>query len=120
MLKDTFEMIRQPSAFNKVIAFARGITRLPARAITYSPPFVAFNFIRDSLSATINSAFGFVPIFSSAQGFGLTFKGNKGGINMKNTLMLLDVMMNLEKHTHGLGLQVEQKQNGKQMSMLQT
>ena len=83
MLKDTFEMIQKPSAFNKVMAIARSITRLPARAITYSPPFVAFNFIRDSVTATVNSAFGFVPIFSSVQGFGLTYKGNKSGLNMK-------------------------------------
>ena len=34
-------------------------------------------------TATINSAFGFVPIFSSVQGFGLTYKGNKSGLNMK-------------------------------------
>ena len=104
MLKDTFEMIRQPSAFNKVIAFARGITRLPARAITYSPPFVAFNFIRDSLSATINSAFGFVPIFSSVQGFGLTFKGNKGGINMKKYTNAIRRNDEFRKaYVHGLG-----------------
>lgn len=98
MLKDTFEMIQKPSAFNKLMAVARSITRLPARAITYSPPFVAFNFIRDSATATINSAFRFVPILSSVQGFGLTYKGNKSGLNMKNIQMLIDVMMNLEKH----------------------
>ena len=45
-------------------------SRLASRAITYSPPFVAFNFIRDTLSGAINSAFGlkFVPGFSTAKG----------------------------------------------------
>jgi len=60
-------------------------SRLPAKAITYSPPFVAFNWIRDSLSATINSSFGFIPIYSSLKGFFKTFGGRvdqKGFINM--------------------------------------
>ena len=83
MLKDTFEMLKTPNAFNKVLGVMRFLTRLPAKAITYSPPFVAFNFIRDSMTATINSSFGFIPFLSSAQGFGLTYKGNKSGANMK-------------------------------------
>ena len=44
MLKDTFEMLKTPGPFNKILGVARFLTRLPAKAITYSPPFVAFNF----------------------------------------------------------------------------
>jgi len=83
MLKDTFEMLKTPGPFNKILGVARFLTRLPAKAITYSPPFVAFNFLRDSMTATVNSSFRFVPLLSSAQGFGLTYKGNKNGVNMK-------------------------------------
>ena len=57
-------------------------TRLLSRAITYSPPFIAFNAIRDTLSGVINSAFGiatsklgsnaiapgFIPVGSTAKG----------------------------------------------------
>ena len=57
-------------------------TRLASRAITYSPPFIAFNAIRDTLSGVINSAFGitasklgsnaigpgFIPVASTAKG----------------------------------------------------
>ena len=32
--------------------------RFASQAITYSPPFVAFNVIRDTLAGAINSAFG--------------------------------------------------------------
>ena len=60
------------------------LSRIPARAITYSPPFVAFNWIRDSLSATVNSAFGFIPIGSSLKGFFKTF----GGENTKRRISL--------------------------------
>ena len=51
--------------------------RVASRAITYSPPFVAFNAIRDTLAGTVNSVFGivnrktgvgFVPGWSSATG----------------------------------------------------
>ena len=52
-------------------------SRWASRAITYSPPFVAFNMIRDTLSGAVNSAFGlvgpngagFIPGFSSVKGF---------------------------------------------------
>ena len=54
-----------------------GYSRIAARAITYSPPFVAFNAIRDTLAGTVNSVFGivnkngvgFVPGFSSVKAF---------------------------------------------------
>ena len=32
--------------------------RFASQAITYSPPFVAFNVIRDTLAGAVNSAFG--------------------------------------------------------------
>jgi len=66
---------------SKVFSVTKYVGRLPARAITYSPPFVAFNFIRDSLSATVNSAFGVNP-FLSVKGFMMTFGGNADGTNM--------------------------------------
>lgn len=83
MMKDTFEMLKTPSPWLKILGVARFLTRLPAKAITYSPPFVAFNFIRDSMTAAVNSSFDFIPILSSVQGLGLTYRGNKSGVNMK-------------------------------------
>ena len=52
-------------------------SRVASRAITYSPPFVAFNAIRDTLAATVNSVFGivnkkgfgFIPGWTSAKEF---------------------------------------------------
>ena len=35
--------------------------RFASRAITYTPPFVAFNLIRDTLAGAVNSAFGIGP-----------------------------------------------------------
>ena len=86
LLQDTLNTLKGPSnAFEAFVSKAFSVTkyvgRLPARAITYSPPFVAFNFIRDSLSATINSAFGVNPYYS-AKGFMLTFGGDATGQNM--------------------------------------
>ena len=54
-----------------------GYSRIASRAITYSPPFVAFNAIRDTLAGTVNSVFGmvnrngvgFVPGFTSVKAF---------------------------------------------------
>ena len=66
----------------KALSSIRYLSRLPARAITYSPPFVAFNFIRDSLSATINSSFTFFNPAHSFKGLALTFAGNANGKNM--------------------------------------
>lgn len=54
--------------------------RIAAQAITYSPPFVAFNFIRDTLAGVVNSAFGigsralpnkigFIPGFTTVKGY---------------------------------------------------
>ena len=35
------------------------VSRIFPTLITHSPPFIAFNFIRDTLAGSINSAFGF-------------------------------------------------------------
>ena len=54
--------------------------RFASQAITYSPPFVAFNVIRDTLAGAVNSAFGlgssslkykvgYIPGFTSAKGY---------------------------------------------------
>lgn len=55
-------------------------TRLASRSITYSPPFIAFNAIRDTLAGAVNSAFGitdktlgFLPGFSTIKGFKDTY-----------------------------------------------
>ena len=50
--------------------------------ITHSPPFIAFNFIRDTLAGSINSAFGFnaygfLPGLSTFSGLAKTFKAPK-------------------------------------------
>ena len=86
LLQDSLNTLKDPGGtmqqfMSKVYRTVRAVGRLPARAITYSPPFVAFNFIRDSLSATINSAFGVNP-YHSAKGFLMTFGGNANGTNM--------------------------------------
>jgi hypothetical protein len=65
--------------FSETGIFSR-YARLAAQAITYSPPFVAFNVIRDTLAGTINSAFGigsralpgkigYVPGFTTVKGY---------------------------------------------------
>ena len=86
LLQDSLNTLKDPGGtfqqfMSKVYKTVRAVGRLPARAITYSPPFVAFNFIRDSLSATINSAFGVNPL-RSVKGFMLTFGGDANGSNM--------------------------------------
>jgi len=61
-----------------------GIARFSSRAITYSPPFVAFNIIRDTLAGTVNSVFGivnregvgFVPGWSTAKGLYKSYQAN--------------------------------------------
>ena len=61
-----------------------GLARFSSRAITYSPPFVAFNIIRDTLAGTVNSVFGivnregvgFVPGFSTVRGLYNSYRAN--------------------------------------------
>ena len=55
------------------------ISRIFPTLITHSPPFIAFNGIRDTLAGSINSAFGFnaygfAPGLSTAEGLIKTFK----------------------------------------------
>ena len=65
-----FNMFSEGGIFTRYARFA-------SQAITYSPPFVAFNVIRDTLAGTVNSAFGiasnkkvgFIPGFTSAKGY---------------------------------------------------
>jgi len=62
------------------------ISRVFPNLITHSPPFIAFNFIRDTLAGSINSAFGFnaygfAPGLSTAQGLFGTFKTPKDMFN---------------------------------------
>ena len=60
---------------NAVSGASSWLARISSRAITYSLPFVAFNVIRDTLAATVNSVFGivnrngvgFVPGFTSVK-----------------------------------------------------
>jgi len=85
-MMETFETMSNPTGFTKMLGVLRRFSRLPAKAITYSPPFIAFNFIRDSMTAMVNSAYGFIPAWSSAKGFGLTYTGNANGSNMKKVI----------------------------------
>jgi len=61
--------------------------RIASQAITYSPPFVAFNVIRDTLAGAINSAFGITSSALRVKGkttgyipFGTTLKGYIGSV----------------------------------------
>ena len=74
--------------FGETGIFSR-YARIAAQAITYSPPFVAFNVIRDTLAGTINSAFGigsralpnkvgYIPV-------GTTLKGYIGAVRQTQT-----------------------------------
>ena len=78
-LAQTFKGLSDTGADRVMFGFGpRGIfsryARFASQAITYSPPFVAFNAIRDTLAGSINSAFGispkgFKPVYSSGKGF---------------------------------------------------
>jgi len=58
------------------------VSRIFPNLITHSPPFIAFNGIRDTLSGSVNSAFGFnaasfAPGLDTAKGLFKTFKPGK-------------------------------------------
>ena len=62
------------------------VSRVFPQLITHSPPFIAFNFVRDTLAGSINSAFGFnaygfAPGLSTAKGLLKTFKAPKDMFN---------------------------------------
>ena len=69
---------------NWITGSANWLSRISSRAITYSPPFVAFNIIRDTLAGTVNSVFGivnrdgigFVPFWSTAKGLYKSYRQN--------------------------------------------
>ena len=69
---------------NWLTGAANWLSRISSRAITYSPPFVAFNIIRDTLAGTVNSVFGivnkngvgFVPGWSTAKGLYTSYRHN--------------------------------------------
>ena len=78
-LADLFNGLSERGANKVMFGFGpRGYfsryARFASRAITYTPPFVAFNLIRDTLAGAVNSAFGigpkkFIPVYSSGKGF---------------------------------------------------
>ena len=78
-LAGIFDALGQQGADRVAYGFGtKGIfsqyARIASRAITYSPPFVFFNVIRDTLAGAVNSAFGispkgFKPVYSSVKGF---------------------------------------------------
>ena len=69
--------------FQKLSKFTEPFARIPATAITYSPPFLAYNFMRDTLSGAVNSAFGFIPVASTLKGGYKTMKGIGNPKNVK-------------------------------------
>ena len=78
-LADLFNGLSEKGANKVMYGFGpKGIfsiyARFASRAITYTPPFVAFNLIRDTLAGAVNSAFGigpkkFLPVYSTGKGF---------------------------------------------------
>ena len=69
----------QPTTAGKIGVGIRETSRVFPSLITHSPPFIAFNGVRDTLTGTINSAFGFnamgfFPGLSTAKGIYKTFK----------------------------------------------
>ena len=78
-LAGVFDALGQQGADRVAFGFGtKGIfstyARFASRAITYSPPFVVFNVLRDTLAGAVNSAFGlspsgFKPIYTSGKGF---------------------------------------------------
>ena len=78
-LAGVFDALGQQGADRVAFGFGtKGIfsryARIASRAITYSPPFVVFNVLRDTLAGAVNSAFGispkgFKPVYSSVKGF---------------------------------------------------
>ena len=63
----------QPTTAGKIGVGIRETSRVFPSLITHSPPFIAFNGVRDTLTGTINSAFGFnamgfFPGLSTAKG----------------------------------------------------
>ena len=66
---------RTDAILSAVSRFTMPFARIPSNAITHSPPFIAFNFVRDTLSGAVNSAFGFAPFATTIKGGLKTMKG---------------------------------------------
>ena len=69
----------QSTVAGKIGVGVRVASRVPPTLITHSPPFIAFNGIRDTLTGSVNSAFGFnamgfFPGLTTAKGLYKTFK----------------------------------------------
>ena len=69
---------------NHISKYTQPFARIPAQAITWSPPFIAFNAIRDTLSGAVNSAFGFVPFYHTIKGGLKTMRGIDNPANVKS------------------------------------
>ena len=69
---------------NKINKFTQPFARIPAQAITHSPPFIAYNMIRDTLSGSVNSAFGFKPFYTTIKGGLKTMQGVDNPKNVKS------------------------------------
>ena len=69
------EFLTQHPTFAKFYKGFTYATSIPSKMITLSPRFAAANIFRDTFTATVNSAFGFIPIWSTTKGLILTNKG---------------------------------------------
>ena len=69
---------------NAISRYTQPFARIPSQAITWSPPFIAFNGIRDTLSGAVNSAFGFVPFYTTIRGGLKTMRGIDNPANIKS------------------------------------
>ena len=69
---------------NHISKYTQPFARIPSQAITWSPPFIAFNGIRDTLSGAVNSAFGFVPFYTTIKGGLKTMRGIDNPANVKS------------------------------------
>ena len=72
------------NTLNKISKWTAPFARIPSGAITHSPPFIAFNYVRDTLSGSVNSAFGFVPFYTTIKGGFKTMKGPGKASNVKD------------------------------------
>ena len=74
--------------WDRINKFTQPFARIPSTMITHSPPFIAFNFIRDTLSGSVNSAFGFKPFYTTIRGGLRTMKGPGKASNVKEYIQM--------------------------------
>jgi Large polyvalent protein associated domain 38 len=81
-LINTMQAMRGDTPKAGVLAWAdntaRGFSKLYSGLVTADPRFVAKNLTRDTISATINSQFGFKPVIDSVGGVAKTWMDNEG------------------------------------------